>query len=213
MRTRAVSEEVLYPDVRIIIVDRDDIDALKRAADETARRRARLCTHRDTGDRLHEMLIVHTRDTYIRPHRQQRGRSESLHVIEGELDVVLLNDDGAIMTVIVMGELRSGKPFYYRVAESLYHTLLIRSEAAVTQDELDRFYDQKNPEDEFVYNDPANVRNLNFYYYRLRDVIQRHAGPRGRILDVGCSAGCFLDVMEGWERHGIELTAEYSQKA
>ena len=30
-----------------------------------------------------------------------------------------------------MGELRSGKPFYYRVAESLYHTLLIRSEAAV----------------------------------------------------------------------------------
>jgi cupin fold WbuC family metalloprotein len=131
MRTRAVSEEVLYPDERIVIVDRDDIDALKGAADETARRRARLCTHRDTGDTLHEMLIVHTRDTYIRPHRQQRGRSESLHVIEGELDVVLLNDDGAIMTVIVMGEFRSGKPFYYRVAESLYHTLLIRSEAAV----------------------------------------------------------------------------------
>jgi len=85
--------------------------------------------------------------------------------------------------------------------------------ARVSQDELDRFYEQKNPEDEFVYNDPANVRNLNFYYYRLRDVIQRHAGPRGRILVVGCSAGCFLDVIEGWERHGIELTAEYSQNA
>jgi 2-polyprenyl-3-methyl-5-hydroxy-6-metoxy-1,4-benzoquinol methylase len=86
--------------------------------------------------------------------------------------------------------------------------------ARVSQDELDRFYEEeKDPEDEFVYDDPANVRNLNFYYYKIRDVIERHAGTRGRILDVGCSAGCFLDVMEGWERHGIELTAAYSQKA
>lgn len=131
MRTKVVSEEILYPDERIVIVAGDDVDTLKQAAGRTVRERARLCTHQDAADLLHEMLIVHTRDTYIRPHRQPAGRSESLHMIEGELDVVLFNDDGTVMTVMVMGEFRSGKPFYYRVAESLYHTLFIRSAAAV----------------------------------------------------------------------------------
>ena len=131
MRTRTVSEEVLYPDDRVVMVDRGDIDALKRAAGGTRRLRSRLCTHPDAGDALHEMLIVHARGTYVRPHRQRLGKSESLHMIEGELDLVLFDDNGGIMTVMRMGEFQSGKLFYYRVAESFFHTLLIRSETAV----------------------------------------------------------------------------------
>lgn len=85
--------------------------------------------------------------------------------------------------------------------------------ARVSKDELDRFYGAKDGSDEFIYDDPANLRNLNFYFYRLRDVIHRQRGARGRILDVGCSSGYFLDVMDGWERHGIELTAKYAEIA
>jgi cupin fold WbuC family metalloprotein len=131
MRIKTVSEEVLYPDERVVVVDGGDVEMLKRAAAGTRRLRTRLCTHPDAGDRLHEMLIVHTRDIYVRPHRQRRGKSESLHMIEGELDVVLFDDTGAIMSLMAMGEFRSGKPFYYRVGESFYHTVLIRSEVAI----------------------------------------------------------------------------------
>jgi len=131
MRTKSVSEEVLYPDERIVVVNRCDMDVLKDAAGATKRRRVRLCTHPATSAALHEMIIVHSRDIYVRPHRQRLGKSESLHMIEGELDVVLFDDAGGIIKVMAMGELRSGKAFYYRVDESFYHTVLIRSESAV----------------------------------------------------------------------------------
>ena len=131
MQTKTVSEEVLYPDERVVKVDRGDVDALKRIASATARRRVRLCAHPAAGDALHEMLIVHARDAYIRPHRQRAGKSESLHMIEGELDVLLFDEAGAVVTVMAMGEFRSGKQFYYRVAEPFYHTVLIRSDPAV----------------------------------------------------------------------------------
>jgi 2-polyprenyl-3-methyl-5-hydroxy-6-metoxy-1,4-benzoquinol methylase len=56
-----------------------------------------------------------------------------------------------------------------------------------------------------VYCDPANEANLQFYDRRLQTEIERRC-PRGRLLDVGCDRGRFLDVMEGWDRHGIELS-------
>ena len=131
MRTKTVSEEVLYPDERVVVLNNRDMDRLKDAAAATARRRVRLCTHPGTDNALHEMIIVHARDIYVRPHRQRAGKSESLHMIEGELDVVLFDDAGGIIRVMAMGEARSGKPFYYRVDESFYHTVLIRSDAAI----------------------------------------------------------------------------------
>ena len=82
----------------------------------------------------------------------------------------------------------------------------------LSQEELSPYYEQEDISDDFVYNDPANLPNLNYYFYKLRDLINGHAPP-GRILDVGCSSGFFLDVMEGWERHGIEMMAGYAEKA
>lgn len=54
--------------------------------------------------------------------------------------------------------------------------------------------------------DDSNVECLNYYYKKLADLIRtRHPQP-GRVLDLGCSRGQFLDVMEGWERHGSEIS-------
>jgi SAM-dependent methyltransferase len=82
----------------------------------------------------------------------------------------------------------------------------------LTLEELARFYEREDISDDFVYNDPANLPNLNYYFYKLRDLINGHTPP-GRILDVGCSSGLFLDVMDGWERHGIEMMSGYAEKA
>lgn len=60
--------------------------------------------------------------------------------------------------------------------------------------------------DEFVYT-AENIAFLNHYYVRLRNEITRQtAKTSGVILDVGCSGGYFLDLMEGWDRHGIEIS-------
>jgi SAM-dependent methyltransferase len=75
----------------------------------------------------------------------------------------------------------------------------------LTQDDLTPFYDMAD--EEFVYNDPVNAENLTYYFNNVKRLINRRV-EQGRILDVGCSTALFLDVMDGWERHGIEFPSQ-----
>src|SRR5664280_1436409 len=101
---RVYNEEVLYADAPLSTLGRDDIEWLKTKALKTARQRIRICSHRDSGDLLHEMLIVHARDTYVRPHKHV-NKDESFHVIAGEVDVVLFEENGALCKAIPHGRL------------------------------------------------------------------------------------------------------------
>src|SRR4051812_15824469 len=76
------NDEVLYSDDLIVQVERPEIEQLKKAALLNPRRRIRLCAHRNVDSTLHEMLIVHTANTYVRPHKHL-NKIESFHVIEG----------------------------------------------------------------------------------------------------------------------------------
>lgn len=125
-----VSREVLAAGPGVLQVGRDDVDELRDRASQSDLGRARLCAHRDPGDPLHEMLIVLRRDSYIRPHRHP-GKSESFHVVEGLVDVVIFEDDGAVSQVVSLGDYASGRSFYYRLSDPLFHTLIIRSEEVV----------------------------------------------------------------------------------
>ncbi len=127
---REESEEVYYPAEPVVLVTREDIDALAAKASGNRRERARLCAHGSVSDAVHEMLIVHARNAYVRPHKHLH-KSESFHIIRGEVDVVLFDEAGKVTRVMVMGAFDSGLPFYYRLAEPVYHTLLIRSDVLV----------------------------------------------------------------------------------
>jgi cupin fold WbuC family metalloprotein len=130
MKHEKVSAEVFYNRETPATVSRQDIRFLQDAAGETERERSRLCTHDSPEELLHEMFIVHGRDAYVRPHLHL-NKSESFHLIEGSADLILFREDGSIDRVIPMGDYRSGHPFYYRIAPSCYHALVIRSEVLV----------------------------------------------------------------------------------
>ena len=112
----ASNEEVLYSAEVDISIHKSDIQ--------------RLCSHPNTADLLHEMMIVHGHDAYVRPHMHP-GKSESIHVIEGSVDVVLFDELGEVTELIKLGEYHSGERFYYRMNMATYHTLIIRSEILV----------------------------------------------------------------------------------
>lgn len=127
---RTLNPEVLYSEAAITTTDRSDIDRFKQLSSKNPRRRIRLCAHGSPDDRLHEMLIVHERGTYVRPHKHP-GKTESTHIIEGLVDVVVFDDDGRVEEVIRMGDYASGRVFYYRMATPVFHTLIIRSDVLV----------------------------------------------------------------------------------
>jgi cupin fold WbuC family metalloprotein len=124
---RAQNPEVYYSDDAIVTADDATIAELKRIAAENPRLRSRLCTHPDPSASLHEMLIVHHRDAYVRPHKHF-GKPESFHVIEGTARVVIFENDGQIRDVLDMAPYGQGGLCYYRMPEQVFHTILISSE-------------------------------------------------------------------------------------
>ena len=140
---RNLNPEVLYSKDLLTTTARSDIDLLKKLSKRNPRKRIRLCAHDSADSRLHEMLIVHERSAYVRPHKHP-GKSESTHIIEGLVDVVVFDDTGRIENVIRMGDYASGLMFYYRMAVPMFHTLIIRSDVLVFHETTNGPFDRKD---------------------------------------------------------------------
>ena len=69
-----------------------DLDELKLLAKNDPDKRARICLHKDDSELVHEMIIVIYEGSEIIPHRHI-DKSESYHIIEGELKIVFFDMD------------------------------------------------------------------------------------------------------------------------
>ena len=78
------NEEVLYTKESITKISAADIDQLIIMAKQTKHKRIRICAHPSKNNPVHDMLIVHFNDTYVRPHRHI-NKDETFHIIQGEL--------------------------------------------------------------------------------------------------------------------------------
>ena len=125
-----INSEVFVSEGSLVQLDEVQVDVLKQQAKRNVRQRARICAHRNPEDRLHEMLIVLTKEAYIRPHKHL-NKTESLHVIDGTALVIYFDDDGNIGEVVRIGQYKSGHQFYVRNEDSRYHMQIIMSDYLV----------------------------------------------------------------------------------
>lgn len=133
MNLRKVNDEVFIALDPIVKVGQEELGFLKQQAADNQRKRARICAHKTNDDALHEMLIAISAKSYIHPHKHL-GKSESFHIVDGIVDVVVFDDGGEIREIIELGDARSGRNFYYRLSESAFHTLLIRTDFLVVHE-------------------------------------------------------------------------------
>lgn len=130
MKIQKSKPDVFTSNEPVIAVSREFIRMLKEEARRSPRQRARFCAHPDNGNLIHEMLIVLAHDTYVCPHRHP-AKSESFHVIEGTADVVIFDETGNITNVIHLGDCHSSRPFYYRISNPYFHTVVVHSDCFV----------------------------------------------------------------------------------
>jgi cupin fold WbuC family metalloprotein len=151
---------VFHNDDAIVEVGQDWYDRLKRHAFEADQKRARLCLHHGPDDALHEMIIVFHHDTVIRPHRH-RLKSESFHIIFGELDIAMFDDHGGLTRTVNMGPLGSGKVQVYRLSSATWHSVIVRSEyAAIHEVTNGPFRAEENEFAEWAPSEPTALRNF-----------------------------------------------------
>ena len=123
MNYKKFNEEVYYSQDDIAKVTSKDICFLKSLATKNPRKRVRLCLHQNVNDSLHEMIIVHAKGIYVPPHKHL-SKSESFHIIEGEMLVVIFDEEANIHEVISMGTVSKAQAIFYRLSESHFHTVI-----------------------------------------------------------------------------------------
>lgn len=108
----------------------EDIEFLKRIADSSPQKKARILMHADPSRSLHEMLIVHTRGSYIQPHINADS-AKSFLVLSGEMVVFLFDDVGSIKECHRMCANSGSGIFMLRLEEPVYHTLVVLTNTVV----------------------------------------------------------------------------------
>jgi cupin fold WbuC family metalloprotein len=126
IQMKRISEEVYFADQAIVHLGPDDVSFLRNNVETTVRQRTRLCAHKGPEDGLHEMFVVYTNNTYMRPNKHPKD--ESLHILGGCADFVFFDLKGNVTNIVQLGDAASDRPFYCRVPKETYHTVLIRSE-------------------------------------------------------------------------------------
>jgi cupin fold WbuC family metalloprotein len=130
MKIRKAAPGVFVPEEEIVQVDQSIVEMLREAASGAPVKRVRLNAHAGDAEIVQEMILAVARDSYIPPHKHP-GKSESFHIVSGELDVVLFDDNGQIQKILHLGDYRSGKPFYYRTSRACFHAVVIQSDVAI----------------------------------------------------------------------------------
>ncbi len=85
--------------------------------------RARICAHRDDGDRLQEMLLGFADGARVRSSRH--SEDETLFVLAGTGTYCFFDDHGSMVKQVPLGPLGSGKSCFCRVPKGRWHTLLL----------------------------------------------------------------------------------------
>jgi cupin fold WbuC family metalloprotein len=166
-----INEEIYYSRSFFTTCNANVVKDLVLLAGQNTRKRVRLCAHPDSDDKLHEMLIIHEKDCYVRPHKHP-GKSESVHIIQGKVDIILFDESGKLTEVIKMGEYSSGLNFFFRMDKPVFHTLIIRSDILVFHETTNGPFNRKetvfapwSPEN----NDIAAIKN---YLSDIENILQ-----------------------------------------
>ena len=125
-----LNDEVEINQGDMVLLDKTWIKRIKELAQENSSGKYRTCIHKSEKENVHEMLIVHSSDTYVRPHKH-RINGESLQFIEGEGTAIIFNDDGSIKQAFKVGDQSSDNIFYCKMEKDLFHMLIIESEFLV----------------------------------------------------------------------------------
>ncbi|MBI3508837.1 MAG: cupin fold metalloprotein, WbuC family [Chlamydiia bacterium] len=138
-----ITEEMCRAKPGVVTLKRSDLEYLKSEVYKTTRKRIRLCIHLDDQAALHEMFVVYTDMTYVRPNLHI-GKDESLHILEGEADFIFFDETGKVTAVIPLGDQYSHRNFFVRVPQGVYHTIIMRSNHLIIHEATPGPFDRKD---------------------------------------------------------------------
>ena len=130
---KEVSAGVFYTSQEIVFADDSLIKFLKNEAQNAPLLRARLCAHPSTYATQQDMIIVTHSSSYVPPHRHP-NKSETLLILEGKAKILIFSDNGLCKSIIPMGPYGTKQPFFYRMPENKFHSMVVETDWLVFQE-------------------------------------------------------------------------------
>ncbi|MBI5539998.1 MAG: cupin fold metalloprotein, WbuC family [Bacteroidia bacterium] len=142
------------------IEDNDTLLLLKKEADKSPRKRALKKMHSSHDEELHTMINVLKKGTYIQPHNhfiktnvgKTIRKGESFLAIEGKGKIILFDNNGEILKVILMNAEEktmvwvSAEQFHTIVALSEYF-IIFENKTGPWKENEDKFFHAKFPDE------------------------------------------------------------------
>lgn len=154
----------------IIRLDKHAINFVKAKAMKSHRQRARICMHKKPNDVIHEMIIAIGESSYIRPHRHF-NKIESFHIIEGEADVLIFDNDGGIIDIVKLGGCFN---FYYRLETENYHTIIPKTSMVVIHETTNGPFDLRSSDFALFSPDEDDYTEVIKYMVALKKNLDYH---------------------------------------
>ena len=85
-------KDLIKNENNFITINKSTIEELKKKALKSPRNMARLLMHISSNDHVQEMLIVFGKNALIPPNKSL-NKSESLHLIEGKILLIIFDDN------------------------------------------------------------------------------------------------------------------------
>ena len=152
--------EVIKNSEELLFINNELVEQIIEEASQSQRHMARLLMHFDHENPVQEMLIALGRNCAVMPNRSV-GRSESLQVVQGELLLVIFDDNGNVVKRIEMGPYGSDKTFLYRLSSTPWHTMIPLSKIVVVHEVIEGpFSNSSDPMPDWVPENPDDLKQF-----------------------------------------------------
>jgi cupin fold WbuC family metalloprotein len=142
---KAESPEVFYAPAGLLGAGPETIDWLIAQAKHQPSGKSRLCLHASPAAPVHNMIVVHRHDTYVRPHRHL-AHGETLTLLRGRATAVVFDEAGAIDEVAEMRPIDDAGLGFYRMPPGLFHALVVETEWVVFHETCPGPFDRSKSE-------------------------------------------------------------------
>jgi cupin fold WbuC family metalloprotein len=133
-------------------VDRADLDELKRVAIAESGP-ARYSLHESPASTLHSMVILQPFGTYAQP-RKHLTKAKLFHIVDGEMAVVIFEEDGSVRAVHHMG---ADHVLIVHVESDCYHTNIALTPQAVYHEVITGPFDRGSADRVFASFAPSDT--------------------------------------------------------
>lgn len=128
-----LSNQVFSTEKVISWLSTEDHLFLNKQLDEFHLDRVRICNHINPNEKLHEMLMLFSNSTFVRP-SMHIDKEESLFIIEGSGRYVFFDDLGSVKDVVKLNGPSGLNKCYCRIPKNTYHMLIVDSETMLVKE-------------------------------------------------------------------------------